>query len=80
MEIKYEVEFELTDTNKRFVDFVSVSIEDVESDAFIREILYDKLNEKYEKHCVGDCAPYCECDDAVEVDNLTIKNREFINL
>ncbi len=82
MEIKYTVEFELTDTNKRLVDFVEVPVEDVESDAFINEILYEKLNEKHGKDCtcVGDCAPYCECDDAVEVDHLTIKDRELIKL
>ncbi len=82
MEIKYTVEFELTDTNKRLVDFVEVPIEDVESDAFIREILYDKLDEKYRKDCTcyGECLAHCECNDGVEVENIVITNRKIITI
>ena len=82
MKIKYTVEFELTDTNKRLVDFVEVPIEDIESDGFIREILFDELNDKHSKECTcyGECSSYFECDDGVEVENLEIKDRELINL
>lgn len=80
MKIKYTIEFELTDTNQRMMDFVELGIDEIEDTDDLKEIFYEKLNEKHGKDCtcVGDCAPYCECDDVVEVDHLKIKDREFI--